>query len=80
MLSLSVAMQGACEVVTSGAAVTAGFVGLYVADFSLNFQSIKCVAPFPCTALAMLHEARPCLSYPPAALTLLVDGRTVLAS
>ena len=36
-------MQGACGVVTSGAAVTAGFVGLYVADFCLNFQSIKCV-------------------------------------
>lgn len=78
MLILSFVMQGACEVVTSGAAVTAGFVGLYVADFSLNFQSIKCVALLHIWFLAISHAAGPApalfLLHPPG---LLVAAQTL---
>ena len=34
-------VQSECSVVTSGAAVPAGLIGLYASDFVLNFQSIK---------------------------------------
>lgn len=37
-------LQGVCSVVISSAGCTFGLLGLFIADFILNFEAIRCAA------------------------------------